>query len=357
MSDTTRMTASHPPVRTVRITWTSALLAVSVVLAFLVLRGGFIAAHRILGWTAATIAVALFLEPVIEELARFVPRAVAVILTFLAIAGVIVGLVVGVVNDLDREVGRLQDEAPQAIADLEARDDEIGRLATDLNLSQRAETFLDALDERVGSSGGGALAQSAPDAPVYFVCAILTIFLLVYGPGIAAGGARQLDDRRRRIVTSVLTKAARRARRTVSALLLQGAVVGVLTSSVAVALDLPAPIVLGLIAGAAGMIPDVGILLGVLPTVALTAAFDTIGATVTILVVAFVLQAVEALYIRRKVDAFGVHVGPAVVWIVALVGYTIYGPGMAFYGVAYVIFGLAVVDQIPAVRAELDDAD
>ena len=39
-------------------------------------------------------------------------------------------------------------------------------------------------------------------------------------------------------------------------------------------------------------------------------------------------------------------------WIVALVGFTIYGPGMAFYGAAYAIFALAVIDQIPAVRAE-----
>jgi len=29
---------------------------------------------------------------------------------------------------------------------------------------------------------------------------------------------------------------------------------------------------------------------------------------------------------------------------------------MAFYGVAYAIFALAVVDQIPRARAELDDS-
>lgn len=342
------------PVRVVRITWMSAILAVSVVLGFLVLRGGFIAAHRILGWTAAAVAVALFLEPVIDFLDRFVPRAISVILTFVFIAVVVGGVVFGAVRDIDREMGRLQDEAPRAISDLEARDDEVGQLATDLNLTDRSETFLDALDERV--SGDGALAENASAVPVYFVAMILTIFLLVYGPGIAAGAARQLDDRRRQVVTTVLHHAARQARRTMGALLLQGAIVGALTAGVAVLLDLPAPIILGLVAGAGGMIPDVGILLGSLPTVAAAAAFATSRSAVVLLMVAFALQMVEALVVRPKLHRYGVPIGPAVVWIVAVVGYTIYGPGMAFYGVAYAIFALAVIDQIPAARAELDDA-
>lgn len=342
------------PVRVVRITWLSAVLAVSVVLGFLVLRGGFIAAHRILGWTAAAVAVALFLDPIIDFLDRFVPRAVSVILTFLFIAVAVGGVVFGAVRDIDREMGRLQDEAPQAIADLEARDDEVGQLATDLNLTERSETFLEALDERV--SGEGALAENASAVPVYFVSMILTIFLLVYGPGIAAGAARQLDDRRRHVVTTVLRHAARQARRTMGALLLQGAVVGALTAGVAVLLDLPAPIILGLVAGAGGMIPDVGILLGSLPTVAAAAAFGTSGSAVVLLMAAFALQMVEALVIRPKLHSYGVPIGPAVVWIVAVVGYNLYGPGMAFYGVAYAIFALAVLDQIPAARAELDSA-
>lgn len=349
------MTEPGPaPVRVVRITWLSALLAVSVVLCFLMLRGGFVGAHRILGWTAASVAVALFLEPIIDFFDRFVPRAISVILTFLILGGIIGGIVVGAVTDLEREMGRLQREAPKAIADLEARDDEVGRLATDLDLAARSETFLEALDERV--SGEGALAENASSVPVYFICMILTIFLLVYGPGMAAGAARQLDDRRRRVVVAVLHEATHQARRTVGALLVQGVLIGALTGGVALLLDLPAPVLLGLVAGAAGMIPDVGILLGSLPTVATAAAFGTSRAAIVLLAAAFVLQMIEALYVRPKLHQYGVPIGPAVVWIVAIIGYTIYGPGMAFYGVAYAIFALAVVDQIPRARAELEDS-
>ena len=177
------MTGEDRP-RTVRITWTTAVFAVSVVLAFIMLRGAFVAAHRVLGWTAAAIAVAVFVEPIVEKLSRWVPRGVAVAATFLAIAGIAGGLVFGTVADLDNEVARLQEVMPDAIERLEERDDEIGRIAREIDLSRRSETFLDALDERVGS-GSGTLAQNAPTVPVYFVSAILTIFLLVYGPRIA----------------------------------------------------------------------------------------------------------------------------------------------------------------------------
>ena len=348
------MTTDSGSVQATRLTWGSAVLAVSVFLGFVVVRGAFIAAHRIIGWTVACVAVAVFVEPFVAALGRFIPRVLAVILTFVLLAGVALVLVFGAVDDLDREVGRLQDVAPGAIQRLEDRDDELGRLATEIGLSDRAETFLDVLDERVGS-GSGALAENAPTAPVYFVCAILTIFLLVYGPSMARGAARQIDDETtRRVVFRVLADAAHRARRTVSALLTQALVIGGLTMLVAELLDLPAPVVLGLIAGVAAMLPDFGILLGILPTVALTAAFESVLAAVVVLVVALGVQLVEAWYIRRRIREFGVDVGPAVIWIVALVGYSLYGPGMAFYGVVYAIFVLAVVDQVPAARIAVE---
>lgn len=351
MSETSRMKAPLP-VRTVRITWRSAFLAVSAVLGFVVLRGAFIGAHRVLGWTAASIAVAVFVEPIVEQLARWIPRALAVLVTFLVIAGVAGGLVFGTVDDLDGEVARLQRVMPAAVDGLEQRDDELGRIARELDLSTRTESFLGAVDDRVGS-GSDALAQNAPTFPVYFVSAILTIFLLVYGPRIARGAVDQVgDDRRRDRISRILEESTHRARRTMSALLTQGATVGLMVFSAAWALDLPAPIVLSLIAGVLAMLPDVGILMGTLPTAVLAAAMEGVGTAAAVMVVALGLQLVEALYLRRQIREVGVDVGPAVVWIVALVGFTIYGPGMAFYGVAYAVFALAVIDEVSSTGAD-----
>lgn len=342
-------------VRTVRITWWSAALAILVVAGFLVGRSAFVAAHRVLGWTAAAVAVAVFVEPIVTFLGRWIPRVLAVILTFVVVAGTAGALVFGTVDDLDREVDRLREVMPPALQELENRDDEIGEVATEIDLSARAVTFLDELDDRVGS-GGGALAQNAPTLPVYFVSAILTIFLLVYGPAIGTGAIGQIRDAQdREQLLAVVSSAAHRARRTVSALLAQGAAIGLATYGVAWGLDLPAPIVLGLLAGAIAMLPDVGILLGTFPLVALTAALEGVTAAAVVLAGVVAVQAFEALWVRRRIRDFGVDVGPAIMWIVALVGFTIYGPGMAFYGAAYAIFALAVIDQIPAVRASADD--
>jgi len=149
----------------------------------------------------------------------------------------------------------------------------------------------------------------------------------------------------------ILTEALTRAQRTMAAILLQGAIFGLAVGGIAWVLDLPAPVVLGLAAGLGATIPDFGILLGILPTLALTAGLESGRTAVAMLAAAFVLQAFEALHLRRRVDRWGVEVGPTVVWVVVLIGYTLHGIGMAFFGVVYAVFALAVIDQVPAARA------
>ncbi|HAS09939.1 MAG TPA: hypothetical protein DCS55_05370 [Acidimicrobiaceae bacterium] len=341
--------------RTVRISTRTIALAVGVVLALLVLRGAFVAGQRVLGWAAACTVTAVFVAPLVTWLGRWIPRIAAVLLTFVVIGVAAVALVFGTFDNLDREVRSLQEVAPEATARLEDRDDEIGAAMRDLRLSDRVEVFLDEVDERVGS-GSDALAENALTVPVFFVNMILTIFLLIYGPGIIRGGLSLVaDDDRRRLVSTVLEEATLRARRTLTAMLGQGVLIGLSVGLVASLLSLPAPVVLGLVAGVAATLPDVGILLGVLPTVALTAGLESGRAAVAILAAAMVLQAVEALHARRWIDRWGVEVGPSVVLIVVLLGYELHGIGMAFFGVAFAVFALAVIDQVPRAREPMEE--
>jgi predicted PurR-regulated permease PerM len=333
--------------RTVRISTRTIVLAVGVVIALLVLRGAFVAGQRVLGWAAASTVTAVFVAPLVSWLGRWIPRIAAVLLTFVVIAVAAVALVFGTFDNLDREIRSLQRAAPDATERLESRDDEIGSAMRDLELSSRVDVFLDELDERVGS-GSDALAENALTFPVFFLNAILTIFLLLYGPGIVRGGLDLIgDEERRRRATAVLHEATLRARRSLAAMLGQGVLIGMLVGVVAGALSLPAPVVLGLVAGVAATLPDVGILLGVLPTIALTAGLESGRAAVSILAVAMVLQAFEALHVRRWVDHWGIEVGPSVVWIVVLLGYELHGIGMAFFGVAFAVFAMAVIDELP----------
>lgn len=354
MSTTTRMSPGEPSVRLVRISWTSAALGVGAIIGFVALRGAFVGAHRVLGWAVASLAVSVLVDPVVEWLGKVVPRVAAVLLTFLVMAGVAGGLIFGTVDDLDSEVARLQQIAPGAIENLERSEGEFGRFVREIDLSARTETFLEALDQRVGS-GSGALAQNAPTAPVYFVCAILSIFLLVYGPAIATGGINRIaDQRRREVVLELLVDALHRSRRTIGVLAAQGSVVGLGAWATASVLDLPAPVVLGLVAGMAALLPDFGIVLGLLPLAALTAAFESTNWASVVVVVAVAVQGIEAVVIRPRVSGFGVDIGPALVWVVALLGYTIYGVGAAVYGVIYAIFAMAIVDGVPAARQALE---
>src|SRR3546814_9244106 len=119
----------------------------------------------------------------------------------------------GTFDNLDREVRSLQRAAPDATEELERRDDEIGSAMRDLELSARVENFLEVLDDRVGS-GSDALAENALTIPVFFVNAILTIYLLIYGAGIVEGGLGLIgDDERQARTRRVLLSATLRARR------------------------------------------------------------------------------------------------------------------------------------------------
>jgi predicted PurR-regulated permease PerM len=341
--------------RTVRISTRTIVLGVGVVIALLVLRGAFVAGQRVLGWAAACAVTAVFVAPLVTWLGRWIPRIAAVLLTFVVIGVAGVALVFGTFDNLDREIRSLQRAAPGATERLEERDDEIGSAMRDLELSSRVEVFLEELDERVGS-GSDALAENAFTVPVFFVNAILTIFLFIYGPGIIRGAFSLIgDEERRGRAATVLEDATIQARRTLAAMLGQGLLIGVSVGLVAAALSLPAPVVLGLVAGVAATLPDVGILLGVLPTVALTAGLESGRAAVALLAAAMVLQAFEALHVRRWVDHWGVEVGPSVVWIVVLLGYELHGIGMAFFGVAFAVFALAVIDQVPRHREPVEE--
>lgn len=342
------------PARVIRLTWTTAAGLVATVIAFTALRGAFVAASRVLSWAVAAAIVAVFVEPITTWMSRFVPRALAVLFTIAVIGGTVATVIIGSVDDLDSEVDRLHETMPEAIAELEERQDEVGRIAREISLIERSETFLDALDDRVGSASD-ALVDNASALPVYFVGAILTVFLLVYGPRIAAGGIGLLGDRYRPgLIATVVQRAIRLARHTVGALLAQGVVTGLATFAVAVIFDLPAPIVLALIATVLGVLPDVGIVMGVFPTLALTAGLESVTAAAVLTIAVVGLQVFEAVWVRRWIRVVGVDVGPAVIWIVGLVGFTVYGPGMAFYGIVVAIFALAIIDLVPEARESVD---
>jgi predicted PurR-regulated permease PerM len=337
-----------PPVnrspRLIRLTARSAVAVAVALLATLVLRNLFVEAHRVIGWAVACSVVAALVGPLVGRVAHVVPRPIALIVVGLAIAAVVSVLVYGVFDDLDTETARLRQDGVAAAHELEDRTDRLGQGAREIGLVDRATAFFNTLDERI-SSGGDALRSAAGTAPTYFVNWILTIFLIIYGGRIVNGAIGLLrDEEREARIRTLVADGSANATSYVAASILQGLVVALLATGAVLALDLPAPVLLPLLAGTMAMLPYIGVLIGALPLVLLAAGLESLAAGTAVLAVAAGLQAVEAFVVRPRVDTRSVHVGPAIPVIVAAVGYEIYGVGAAFYGVVIAIFLLAFAD-------------
>ena len=57
-------------------------------------------------------------------------------------------------------------------------------------------------------------------------------------------------------------------------------------------------------------------------------------------------QLADSFLLRPHIAEQSVEIGLVVPWVVALLGYSVYGIGGAVYGTIYAVFGLAVLDQL-----------
>jgi predicted PurR-regulated permease PerM len=327
-----------------RVTVGSVALVVAALIATVVARNMFVAAHRILGWAVAASVVAVLVDPIVNRLCRHMNRIFALLLTLLAIGAIAGVLVYGVFANLQTEADHLKTEAPKAAAQIEARTDQLGQYARDFKLKERVDAFVASFEKHAGS-GGQALRTAVGTVPTYFVCGILTIFLLIYGKRTVDGALAQISDKaRRKRMSEVLADAVGRARGYIGGAIAEAVVFGLVAYAVCRVWGLPAPVVLGLVAGALALLPYIGFFLGAIPIALFAAGFKSITGAIVLVLVVIAIQAAEALTVRRWIDEKTMHVGPAIPVIVALLGYEIYGIGGAGYGVAIAVLLLALAD-------------
>jgi predicted PurR-regulated permease PerM len=127
---------------------------------------------------------------------------------------------------------------------------------------------------------------------------------------------------------------------------LQAVVVGTVVAAVATALDVPAPSAVGFAAGVMSVFPHVGIMLGCVPLLLLTLASNTLAFALLLTVLVIAAQIADTFVLGPHLASQSVDTGLLVPWVVALLGYTIYGIGGAVFGTIYAVFGLAVLDQL-----------
>ena len=338
----------------VRISPSSAVVGVGIVVLLLLAQDVFVAAHRPLSWAVAAVVVAILIDPLVGLVGRYfprIPRVVAVLGALLILALAIFGVVYRAFDDLSAGLDQLGDAAQDAAREVEARDDGVGDLARDVDATRRVDDFVETVEERV-TGGEDVLVSTAGTAPTYFIGAILTVFLMSYGPRLARSALEQVPDpRRREQVASVVARAVVRGRRAVLFTLAEGLLAGLAVGLTAGALRLPAPSALGLAAGLMSLLPHVGLVLGGLPFLLLMLGLRSDLATVVVAALMVALQLVDSLVIRPRIADRSVHVGLLVPWVVTLVGYRVYGVGGAAYSLAFAAFALAAVDEIERRRA------
>jgi predicted PurR-regulated permease PerM len=348
--------APEPPRRVVRISARTIVLAVAAVtLTILALR--FVgAAHQPLSWAVAAAVVAVLIDPVVDVLDRRLPRILSVIIA-LVVAATATWLVIYVAfDDLSSGVDRLGESAQDAAEQLEDRDDRIGRVARDVDATRRVDLLVDALEERVTGTDD-VIESTAGTAPTYFIGGVLTLFLMSYGPRLARAATDQVPDpERREEIVEIVTRALRRARRAVLLTVGEGLVVGLAVAAVATLLDIPSPAALGLVAGIMAMLPHLGLVLGTVPLVLLVLALRSDLATVVTVIVVLAAQVADSFWVRRRISARSVHIGLLVPWVVALVGYRVYGVGGVAYGLALAVFVLAILDEVGWRRRRAESA-
>ncbi len=99
--------------------------------------------------------------------------------------------------------------------------------------------------------------------------------------------------------------------------------------------------------------PYLGIVLGSIPALLLTAGFRSFAAAGVLLAV-FVAMQIGQIVVQRRLRGRVMYVGPALITVVFLLGYDVYGIGGALFGTAIGVFVMALAGAIGTDDPEAD---
>lgn len=315
------------------------------VLLVIVTRNVFVAASAVMAMALAAVVAAVLLSPVVTVAAKVLPRVLAIVLVFLLLG--IGGLAVrsAYVTAVQDQVEYLADQGPRVAAKIEARDDQLGEVARDLGLVDRVGELTTRIEDRLGSRGD-ALRETALSVPTYAVAFILTIFLMVFGPGTLAGGLQRLSAHRRERLTTALAAAARATQLQVGAAIVLSTFVGLSIWLAGWWMGVPAPGLLALIGAVGAIVPYVGILMGSTPLLLVGLGVAEEWQVALVAIVAVGTQLAEATQWRPRIDHGSLYVGPAIPVVVGVIGYAVSGFNGAIVSVIVAVFALAVADHV-----------
>lgn len=315
------------------------------------------AANTVLLWfSVATVLAALFYTPLVL-LRRRLPNWLAITVLVVVVLGVTGAISYRGFGELTEQVAGARTNAVAEARELE-RSESLGAVATEFGLAAKVESAFssiplvpsgdDDLGETVGTaaSGGGAL----------FAVVTLALMMLLFGQRFLHAGLDQVEQpMRRRRLRRLITTAYDRCSRAAWMVAGRAAVVGVLAALLAAAFGASSPTVIGLWFAALSILPFLGIVLATLPLAGLV-AMQRPAAALAMLVLAVIVQALDAMAVQSRIERASVRVGPLPTLLAVLLGFQVAGAGGVLVGLALTIFALAVIDLLLVDHDDLPSA-
>ncbi len=287
---------------------------------------------------------AYVLTPVVDRLASLVPghaqrdnvvlRGFAVVLVYLAIAGVLAGAGVAIVPVAIDEISQFVDDLPTHIDDTQAQVNvwlEVYRERVPEDIRSRideyAAQFGDDLGHRIASAGAPVFESLTGWIAViagFVVVPIWMFYALRDRHNFERNFAAAVPEPVQPDVLNGVRIADQLIGRYLRGQLLLGFLVGVATFIGLTILGVDLAIALAVFAGVAELIPIVGPFIGALPAVLIVAATDP-GKIIPVLLLYVVVQQVENHLLVPRVQGHAVQLHPAVIIMLLAIAGTVFG--------------------------------
>ncbi len=303
-----------------------------------------LSSQRVIAWVLCAMAIAALVYPAVEWLAhfRYVPRGVAVLVAVVVALGSVGFLGYRIVDDVSHAMSSLQDAAPKRAAELEHDYD----FFREIKLEQRVSKLVDEIPTRLaGGEPTEALRTNLTRSVAALAGLILTIFFVLYGPRLIAGGLSMIEDPHTRArAEDVLRHGSHRALFYARVKLWEAVVEGFLAYTIARLADVPGPAALGVWVALWSLLPVAGVLIGALPIVVFAAAHST-GRAIAV-GLAFVAIGIGDWLVNRWLERHVVDVGSFVIVFAAFGGIEFYGLSGALLFVLGAVFFVAFLSEI-----------
>lgn len=313
-----------------------------------------VAASTVVWWLLIAAVVGAALYPVSAMLGRRMPTAVALLLVTVGVLFVAGGLGFRGLSEVKEQTESVRANVVESARQVEASPD-YGPTAQRIGLTDKVTGAFESVPGssnqvaapiQLVSTSGGAL----------FSIAMLSLLFVIFWPELYRGALRQAGNnvRRERLAMHV-RRSYWACARFVGLTAGRAVVVGLVAWLVASMLGAGAPTLVGLWFAIASVVPAVGLVVAMIP-LALIVTIRSPGQALALLVVAIVVQALDATLVQKRIDEHSVRLGPAIALLAMLLGFQLYGVGGIIVALGTAAFALAFVASLTDQRRDLAEA-